>query len=258
MGAELVDEVKRLASQGWTVIRTTTGVHGEADKSTVYDPRQSLAEVAAALVETRAAVGSEIVLGVDFHHRLSVAEAASFCQRMPTGTLDFLEEPIRDETPIAYQSLRQMVDVPFAIGEEFSSKWQFLPYLENNLTQFARVDVCNVGGLTESKKVAAMAEAHYIDLMPHDPIGPICTAATIHLAAAVANFSWLEVPPYATDSSDEKNFFTGGPVRMGTDYPVSDLPGLGIDVIEEALTRQEFKYWEPPRLRKPDGSFTNW
>ena len=86
-----------------------------------------------------------------------------------------------------------MTDVPFAIGEEFSSKWQFLPYLERGITQFARIDVCNVGGLTEAMKVAAIAEAHYIDLMPHNPLGPICSAATVHLAAAAPNFAWLEV-----------------------------------------------------------------
>ena len=130
--------------------------------------------------------------GIDYHHRLSVAEAASFCQRMPPGTLDFLEEPIRDETPEAYEALRRMADVPFAIGEEFASKWQFLPFIERGLTQFARVDVCNVGGLTEAMKVAGWCEAHYIDLMPHNPLGPICTAATVHLAAAVTNFAWLE------------------------------------------------------------------
>ena len=86
-----------------------------------------------------------------------------------------------------------MTDVPFAIGEEFSSKWQFLPYIERGLTNFARIDICNVGGFTEAMKVAGWAEAHYIDLMPHNPLGPICTAATIHLAAAVPNFAWLEV-----------------------------------------------------------------
>ena len=64
-----------------------------------------------------------------------------------------------------------MTDVPFAIGEEFASKWQFLPYLERGITQFARIDVCNVGGLTESMKVASLAESHYIDLMPHNPAG---------------------------------------------------------------------------------------
>ena len=92
-----------------------------------------------------------------------------------------------------------MTDVPFAIGEEFASKWAFLPYIERGLTNFMRVDVCNVGGLTEAMKVAGWAEAHYIDLMPHNPLGPICTAATIHLAAAVANFAWLEVRTSPTE-----------------------------------------------------------
>lgn len=65
---------------------------------------------------------------------------------MPSGTLDFIEEPIRDETPRAYENLRKLVDVPFAIGEEFASKWQFLPYFERNIVQFARIELCNVGG----------------------------------------------------------------------------------------------------------------
>ena len=62
-----------------------------------------------------------------------------------------------------------MTDVPFAVGEEFASKWQFLPYLERGLTQFARLDICNVGGFTEAMKVASLCETHYIDLMPHNP-----------------------------------------------------------------------------------------
>ena len=82
---------------------------------------------------------------------------------MPPGTLDFLEEPIRDETPEAYEALRTMTDVPFAIGEEFASKWQFLPYIERGITQFARVYVCNVGGLIVVMNVAGWAEAHYIE-----------------------------------------------------------------------------------------------
>ena len=79
----------------------------------------------------RGDVGPEPVLGIDYHHRLSVAEAASFCQRMPSGTLDWLEEPIRDEIPEAYEALRRLTDVPFAIGEEISSKWHFLPPTSN-------------------------------------------------------------------------------------------------------------------------------
>jgi hypothetical protein len=91
------------------------------------------------------------------------------------GCLDWLEEAIRDESPEAYESLRALTPQPFALGEEFASKWQFLPYIEKGLCNFARVDICNVGGFTEALKVAGWAEAHYIDLMPHNPLGPICT-----------------------------------------------------------------------------------
>ncbi|SFD62773.1 Enolase C-terminal domain-like [Spirosoma endophyticum] len=91
---------------------------------------------------------------MDYHHRLSVAEAASFCQKLLIGTLDFLEESIRGQTPSAYQMLRQMVDITFVIGEEFASKWNFLPYIEQHITNFGRIDVCNGGRLRESIKVA--------------------------------------------------------------------------------------------------------
>jgi galactonate dehydratase len=85
---------------------------------------------------------------------------------MPSGTLDFLEEPIRDESPTAYEALRRLTDIPLAIGEEFSSKWQFLPFIERDIQQFVRIDVANVGGLTEATKVAGWSKAHYVDRCP--------------------------------------------------------------------------------------------
>ena len=127
--------------------------------------------------KVREAVGNSVAIGIEYHHRLSVAEAANFIQKMPNGTLDWLEEPIRDESPEAYEALRQMTPQPFALGEEFASKWQFLPFIEKGLCNFVRVDICNVGGFTEAMKVAGWAEAHYTDLMPHNPLGPVCTAA---------------------------------------------------------------------------------
>ena len=81
-----------------------------------------------------------------------------------------------------------MTPVPFALGEEFASKWQFLPFIEKGLHQYCRVDLGNVGGFTETMKVAGWCEAHYIDLMPHNPLGPISTAANIQLGAAVPNY----------------------------------------------------------------------
>ena len=204
------------------------------------------------------ALGSEVTLGIDYHHRLSVAETVSFCQRMPRGTLDFIEEPIRDESLPAYRSLRDMVDVPFALGEEFTSKWDFAPYVESGLANFGRIEICNAGGFTEAMKIAAMCETKYIDMMPHNPLSPICTAASIHYCAAIPNLSWLELMPYDGDSSDYDRIFNDRPQVSDNSFPVGDAPCLGIDVNEEAIKDLEFRFWEPPRLSRPDGSYTNW
>ncbi|MBI3972036.1 MAG: mandelate racemase/muconate lactonizing enzyme family protein [Chloroflexi bacterium] len=260
MGPKLIEDVKLLLEHGWTVIRTVPGHPDRGGDPLLFEPRESIALTAEWLTKVRQEVGPTPVLGIDYHHRLSVAEAASFCQRMPSGTLDFLEEPIRAETPDAYAALRAMTGVPFAIGEEFSSKWQFLPYVERGLTNFARIDVCNVGGLTESMKVAGWCEAHYIDLMPHNPLGPICTAATIHLAAAVANFAWLEVRTTPTENLgfDNTDLFPIQPRLEGSRFPVPSTPGLGVEFNEELAAKQEFRFSESPHLHRRDGSLTNW
>ncbi len=254
---QLIENAQLLVDAGWNVIRTGVPHLGDAN---IFEPRESIATAAKWLTKVRQTVGTAPVIGIDFHHRLSVAEAASFCQRLPSGTIDFLEEPIRDETPEAYESLRSMVDVPFAIGEEFASKWAFLPYIERGITNFARIDVCNVGGLTEALKVAAMAEAHYIDIMPHNPLGPVCTAATIHFAAAVPNFSWLEVRASPTENLNfyDDKLFPVQPRLEVNRFPVPVVPGLGIEVDEELAQAQSFKFWEAPHLKRQDGSYTNW
>jgi len=255
----LVENVKLLLAHDWNVIRIFAAQPGRSREERSFEPRESIPLTAEWVTKVREEVGLGPILGVEYHHRLNVVEAASFCQRMPSGTLDFLEEPIRDETPEAYETLRRMTDVPFAIGEEFSSKWQFLPYIERGITNFARIDVCNVGGLTESKKVAGWAEAHYIDLMPHNPLGPICTAASIHLGAAVPNFAWLEVRVSPTEQLPlDYDLFPVQPELDGSGFPVPDTPGLGVDFDEELALRQTWEFSEMPHLRRRDGSHTNW
>ncbi|XPF94546.1 mandelate racemase/muconate lactonizing enzyme family protein [Colwellia sp. RE-S-Sl-9] len=258
MGPELVDDVLRLKNEGWQVIRTTTGQAGDAEKAELFDPRKSISQAAIWLTKAREALGPEITLGIDYHHRLSVPETASFIQRMPVGTIDFIEEPIRNESPTAYQALRQMCDIPLAIGEELTSKWDFAPYTETGLTNFGRVDICNAGGFTESMKIAALCELHYIDMMPHNPLSPICAAASIHYCAAIPNVAWLELPPYDGDLTDYDRYFVNRPEVINNAFNVSDSPGLGIDVNEDEIKDLTFKYWEAPRLYKSDGSYTNW
>lgn len=259
---EEVAEVGRMIwADGYKAMRLNLNTIGEEDDPTLFEPRESIAPTAEALIKAREALGMEPVIGIDYHHRLSVTESASFCQMMPVHTLDFIEEPIRDESPEAYEELRKLTVIPFAIGEEFASKWQFLPYIERGLTNYARLDICNVGGFTEAMKVAGWAEAHYIDLMPHNPLGAICVAATSHLATAIPNFSWLEIrtspgEPNRNDFYDREVFPVQPDISAGR-VTLSDRPGLGVEVDEASLS-EPFQYWESPHLHRRDGSHTNW
>ena len=114
--------------------------------------------------------------------------------------------------------------------------------------------------------MAGWAEAHYINLMPHNPLGPVCTAATIHLAAAVPNFAWLEVRTTQTENlyygqdgvNEAEALFPTQPRLDGNSFPVPNTPGLGIDFNEELAQSQEWRFWEAPHWRRGDGSVNNW
>ena len=258
-GQECVQTAMQRVAAGWRHLRFAPGMADpKMDNITDgrYEPRESMALAVHWLGEVRRAVGPDIRLSIDFHHRLSVTEAAEFCRKVESLDLMFLEEPIRSESPQAYAALRRMTSMPFAIGEEFSSKWAFLPYVEEGLTNFARVDLCNVGGFTEAMKVAGMCEAHYIDMMPHNPLGPICTAATVHFCTAINNFALKEYNAHVANYPQD--VFTGAPVLEGDHLLGSDEPGIGVLLNEQAAADHPAIEWEAPQYHRSDGSYTNW
>lgn len=259
-GPDVIEKARQAMAEGWKVLRLTPGMPDPdftGGDGAIYDPLVSIDAAVHWLGEIRTALGPDALLSIDFHHRLSPAEAAIFCQRIEPLNLYFVEEPIRCENPDAYAQLRTMTRVPFAIGEEFSSKWAFAPYLERGLMNFARVDVCNVGGISESRKIAGWCETRYVDLMPHNPLGPISTAACVHLAAATSNFAYLEYFPMH-DRDRPRDIF---PVTLETingSFPLPTAPGLGVEFNEDAVADHQFEMWAPPRWFRPDGSYTNW
>lgn len=256
---DAVEVATRAAERGWKVLRFGSARGRATGDPLRFEPMETLAVTAAALRRVQDAVGPEVQISIDYHHRLSVAEAALFCRHLDLQgvRLMFLEEPIRAESPEAYRQLRTMTAVPFAIGEEFSSKWDFAPFIEQGLLNFARLDVSNVGGISESRKVASWCETHYVDVMPHNPLGPVTTAATVHLAAATSNFAQLELQEQLSDSYPTDLF--PAMIRLeGSGYPLPTAPGLGVELDEEALAAHPFEYWEPPQLHRDDGSHTNW
>jgi galactonate dehydratase len=256
----VVERARELVAAGWRSLRFGPGMPGDdwlGVDGDIFEPLESIPLAAHWLREVRAAVGPEIALSVDFHHRLSVAEAASFAQQVVDVGLAFLEEPIRAQSPDAYRQLREMTPVPLAIGEEFSNKWEFLPFVEGGILNYARIDVCNVGGLSEARKVANWCEAHYIDVLPHNPLGPVCTAASIHLAAAITNFAGLEYWENI-EAATPRDLFPTFPTIDGTRFPLPTTPGLGVTFNPAAVEHHPFTFWEPPHWKRRDGSYTNW
>jgi galactonate dehydratase len=259
-GPDCVEQAKKFVADGWRSLRFMNGMADtgwNGGDGAIYEPLESLDLAAHWIREVRKAVGSNVELSIDFHHRLSVAEAALFCQKIADVNLYFLEEPIRAESPKAYQQLRTMTPIPFAIGEEFSSKWAFAPFVEEGILNFARVDLSNVGGITEARKVAGWCETHYIDMMPHNPLGPVTTAASIHYGIATPNFSYLEYQHHLADSYPADLF----PVMHHLDgpaFPLPTVPGLGVTFDESVAANYAFDYWEAPHWQRRDGSYTNW
>ena len=256
----IVDVAREHVEAGWTALRFGPGMETEGwtgNDGSIFEPYEAIDAAVHWLHEIRAAVGPRIRLSIDFHHRLSVAEAAYFCGQVEDLHMHFVEEPIRCEDPTAYEQLRTMTKVPFAIGEEFSSKWAFQPYIERGILNFCRVDICNVGGFTESKKVAGWCETHYIDLMPHNPLGPVCTAASVHLAIATNNFALLEFQQRVEDSYP-RDLFPVMLKRDGDRYPLPTAPGLGVEFNEDAVANNQFEFWEAPHWQRTDGQYTNW
>jgi len=259
-GPECVRAAQDHVARGWRYLRFSPGMADEGwtgDDGAVYEPMESLELAAHWIREVRQAVGPSVGLSIDFHHRLTVAEAALFCHKIADVDLMFLEEPIRVESVKAYGQLRQMTPMPFAIGEEFASKWAFAPFIEEGLLNFARVDLSNVGGLSEARKVAGWCEAHYIDMMPHNPLGPVTTAATVHFAAATSNFAQLEYLEQV-GGHYPRDLFPEVVELDGDSYPLPIAPGLGVTFNEDAVKDHPFTPWAAPRWHRRDGTHTNW
>ena len=282
MGPALLDDVRGLVDEGWQAIGSSRACPARAaprrrrrpsaisyapadgaaaEDPDLFEPREALAVDRGMDDALREAVGPGVTLGIDWHHRLSIAEAASFASACRRATLDFLEEPIRAESPDAYAQLRTLTDVPFAIGEEFSSKWSFLPFIERGLTDFVRVDVCNVGGFTEAMKVAGWAEAHYLDLMPHNPLGPDLhrrDRPPVHGGRRMSR-GWRSAARRPRTSASTTGTCSRSRSRWtGPRLILSDAPGLGVEVDESRLEAVVAGHWHPQQLHRRDGSVQNW
>src|SRR5688572_3994672 len=254
---KLVENALAAREEGWKFARFSPPTGGER-----FEPIDAVRGSVAQFEQLRKALGDTMELCSDVHTRLDPSDSIQLCRAVEQFRPFFIEDPIRSENPQSFRYLREHVHVPLAAGEQFASKWEFRQFIEEDLIDYARVDICICGGLTESRKVANWAETHYIKLAAHNPLGPVSSAACLQLSLAVSNLGVMEQP------QRPGRFMTNAvPVQVewkdGYLLPPT-LPGLGIEL--DLAAARKLKY-EPsasdgggrhPGLRRVDGSFTNW
>jgi L-alanine-DL-glutamate epimerase-like enolase superfamily enzyme len=258
--AELVENSRRLVDEGWKFVRwgqPETGGGFEARDESILEPVESIRIAVEQMAMVREAVGADIQICFDVHTRLDTAHVVAMCKDMEPYRPFFIEDPLRSENHGSYRTLARQVRLPIAAGEQWTSKWHFREVIEEELISYARIDVCNVGGLTEALKITHWCETHYIDIAPHNPLGPVSSAACVALCMASTNVGVQEMP--RRPGSEHLDLF---PEQIGwaDGYAFApDRPGLGV-VMDEAVAESMAAKpvgW-PPLLRRNDGAFTNW
>jgi galactonate dehydratase len=145
-------------------------------------------KLAAVMGRLREAVGDRVDIMVDFHGRTYPAVAIEYINAIAEYRPYFCEEPVPPENIDALAEVCRAVRVPIATGERLATRHQFREVLEKRAAHVIQPDLCHCGGLLEAKKISAMAEAYYVGVAPHNPLGPIANAAALHFALSTPNF----------------------------------------------------------------------
>ena len=140
------------------------------------------------LEAVREAVGDDVELLVEVHGRLAPSDAIRIGNAMEPYRPFVYEEPVPPQNLDALQRVAESVSIPIATGERLYTKWDYADLLSRQIVAMIQPDIVQGGGILELKKIAAMAEAHYVGFQPHNPYGPLCTIASLHLDACVPNF----------------------------------------------------------------------
>jgi galactonate dehydratase len=195
------------------------------------DRRQRRATIG--IVEAvRDAVGPDVDLMLDVHGRLNVPTAIAMCRELARFDLTWIEEPTPPESIEALAEVRAVSPVPIAADERWYEPGRFREALERRAVDVLQPDVSHAGGLGETKRVAHLAHTHLIPVAPHNPVGPVMNAMTLHLAVAIPNLMVFETVsidvPWRKELVRETLVFEDGAILAPT------APGLGVELMRPA------------------------
>ncbi|MGH2353792.1 MAG: galactonate dehydratase [Chloroflexota bacterium] len=247
------DQAQKFMEEGWRAFKS--GPRGRRGGNTVVNERELVRETARAYEAMRNACGEDVELMCDVHGRLRPSAAIRLGKALEPYDLLFFEEAV---PPDNIQSLRLVreagLSMDIATGERAFTKWGFRELIEQQLVDVIQPDICHDGGIKETLKIGAMAETYHIMVAPHNPNGPVGTAASVHAAAVMPNFLILEYANSPTrdacQAASEAECFKARNGRI--ELPTK--PGLGIELDEDYLEKHPYtgvKLW--PGLRYADG-----
>ncbi|UDF05462.1 D-mannonate dehydratase ManD [Asticcacaulis sp. AND118] len=205
----------------------------------------------------REALGDEVHLLHDVHHRLTPIEAGRLGRDLEPYRPFWMEDSVVAENQDNFRLIRQHTTTPLAVGEIFSSIWDCKDLIQNQLIDYIRATVVHAGGLSHLKKIASFAELYNVRTGCHGAtdLSPVCMAAALHFDVSIPNFGIQE---YMRHTPETDAVFPHGYHFEKGDLMVSEAPGLGVDIDEELAAKYPYKRAYLPVNRLQDGTLFNW
>lgn len=239
---EFARSAERPLKDGYTALKCYPLAMPDAKGTLRHPTRRSLDKAQTELAyqrikELRECVGPNVDLMLDLSGALTTDETIRLCQRYEDLGIEFVEEPADPFDIGALKKISEKINIPIALGERLYTRYGFRKVMETHAADTLQPDVGNTGGILETKKIAAMAEAYNLRVAPHNCASRVCTAATMHVAATLPNFSILELYPYWPDHPQHIEFTDVVPESQVKDghLQMSDKPGLGIELNDVAV-----------------------
>ena len=233
----IAEGVKRVVDQGYEALKFYPFSGAQVAKIDRIQHGIALVEAA------REAAGSQIEIGIDIRARLNIWSARRVAQELEPYNIAWMEEPILWDNPEALAQFAREVNVPIATGEQLYTRWDFRALLELNAVGLIQPDICHAGGITELKKIAAMAETYYVTIAPHNSNGPISTIASLHLDMCIHNSLMQEI---FVSSIARYNKVLTQPIEVIDGYCVPpEGPGWGVELREDVVEQHPPKPFTP-------------
>ncbi|MEU6861174.1 galactonate dehydratase [Glycomyces sp. NPDC046736] len=254
----LAESALRAKENGFDAVKCNVGA-----QHTPVDSPASVRRIAERFTELREAVGEDFDFAIDFHGRLSTAMSRRVLPLLEPLLPLFVEEPVLPEFSRDLAALTAGTSIPIATGERLYSRWDFREVLPAGIA-VAQPDLSHAGGISEVRRIAAMAEAHDVALAPHCPLGPIALAASLQVDFATPNFLIQEqsLGIHYNQGNDLLDYLVDPSVFAFTDGYVERPtgPGLGIEIDEAAVRKaaEDPHRWRNEVWRHRDGSFAEW